>query len=58
MPTFTLRSLAVRGFANYGDAYVLTFHATQGQRIRVWMYSPAVPGYLVIDDAVLTRPTT
>jgi probable HAF family extracellular repeat protein len=50
--------VAIRGFGNYGDAYVLTFHATQGDTIRVWMYSPAVPGYLVIDDAVLTRSQT
>jgi probable HAF family extracellular repeat protein len=50
--------VAVRGFANYGDAYVLTFHAAEGQTIRVWMYSPAVPGYLVIDDVTLTGPSS
>jgi uncharacterized membrane protein len=50
--------VAVRGFLNYGDAYVLTFHADEGQTIRVWGYSPAVPGYLVMDDATLTGPTS
>src|SRR4030095_11953434 len=44
--------VAVRGFANYGDAYVLTFQATQGQTIRVAMASPAAPGSLLLGDDV------
>ncbi len=31
----------------------MTFTANQGDTIRVWMYSPATPGYVVIDDASL-----
>jgi hypothetical protein len=42
-----------RGFANYGGAYTLTFAASAGDAIRVWMYKPAVPGWVVIDDADL-----
>src|SRR3954464_141771 len=29
----------------------MTFSAAQGETIRVWMYSPATPGYVVVDDA-------
>jgi hypothetical protein len=47
-------SVAPRGFGNYGAAYTLTFFASRGDMIRVWMYSPATPGYVVIDDASLT----
>ena len=56
--TAAFANVDVRGFANYGSAYVLTFTASKGQTIRVWMYSPAVPGYLVIDDATLIGPTS
>lgn len=43
-----------RGFANYGTPYVVTFSAAAGDTIRVWMYKPAVPGWVVIDDGSLT----
>jgi probable HAF family extracellular repeat protein len=56
--TAAFADVHVRGFGNYGDAYVLTFQASEGQTIRVWMYSPAVPGYLVIDDVGLRGPTS
>lgn len=56
--TAAFTEVDVRGFANYGNAYVLTFTASKGQTIRIWMYSPAVPGYLVIDDATLTGPSS
>jgi hypothetical protein len=46
----------VRGFDNYGAAYVLTFKANQQDVIRIWMYSPAIPGYLVVDDVTLMPP--
>jgi hypothetical protein len=45
-----------RGFGNYGTPYTMKFSASPGQTIRVWMYSPPSPGYVVIDDATLTRP--
>jgi len=32
----------------------MTVPARAGDVIRVWMYSPATPGYVVIDDVVLT----
>jgi len=53
----TVASMAVnpRGFRNYGAAYTMTFHAAVGNTIRVWMYSPATPGYVVIDDVSLTE---
>jgi len=41
------------GFENY-TRYTLVFTAAAGAAIRVWMYSPALPGYVVIDDASLT----
>jgi len=34
----------------------MTFSASPGETIRVWMYSPPSPGYVVIDDATLTPP--
>jgi len=43
------------GFGNY-SRYALAFTASAGDIIRVWMYSPAIPGYVVIDDASLTVP--
>jgi hypothetical protein len=42
-----------RGFGNYGSSYELRFNAASGDTIRVWMYSPATPGYVVVDDATL-----
>ena len=45
------RDVEVRGFRNYGSAYTMSFDASAGDTIRVWMYSPAAPGYVVIDDA-------
>jgi hypothetical protein len=47
-------SVAVRGFGNYGTTYSVSFNAVAGDTIRVWMYSPASPGYVVIDDVSLT----
>ena len=45
-----------RGFRNYGAPYTMTFNATTGDTIIVWMYSPAIPGYVVIDDVSLIGP--
>ena len=36
----------------------MTFAATAGDVIRVWMYSPATPGYVVVDDADLHQLET
>jgi endonuclease/exonuclease/phosphatase family metal-dependent hydrolase len=41
------------GFGQY-RMYTMTFTATQGDTIFVWMYSPPVPGDVVIDDVSLT----
>jgi hypothetical protein len=42
--------------AAFGDYSLYTMHFTAGadEVIHVWMYSPAVPGYVVVDDASLT----
>ena len=48
-------AVSARGFGNYAQ-YVMTFQASAGATIRVWMYSPATPGYVVIDDVSLTTP--
>jgi hypothetical protein len=45
-------NVEVRPFGVYGE-YVMAFSASAGDVIRVWMYSPAWPGYVVIDDASL-----
>jgi hypothetical protein len=45
-----------RPFGVY-ERYVMTFGAKAGDVIRVWMYSPAIPGYVVIDDVSLTTAT-
>jgi hypothetical protein len=45
-----------RGFRTYGAAYRMMFPATAGDTIRVWMYSPAIPGYVVVDDVSLIGP--
>jgi hypothetical protein len=41
----------------FGDyrRYTMTFEAAEGDTIHVWMYSPAQPGYVVIDDVSLSR---
>ena len=54
--TVATSKVIAHGFGNYGAPYAMTFSASQGETIRVWMYSPATPGYVVIDDATLTRP--
>jgi hypothetical protein len=48
---------AAVGPAPFGEyaPYVMTFTARAGDVVRVWMYSPAVPGYVVIDDVSLTQ---
>jgi probable HAF family extracellular repeat protein len=45
--------VAVNGFGSYGTQIPMTFVANQGDTIRVWMFSPATPGYVVIDDVLL-----
>ena len=41
---------------DYGSSPItLHFSATAGSTIRVWMYSPASPGFVDIDDVSLTR---
>ena len=42
-----------QGNAGTYAAYTLSFAARAGDRIRVWLYSPASPGAAVIDDARL-----
>jgi hypothetical protein len=49
----TAADVEPRGFGNYGSSYELRFNAASGDTIRVWMYSPATPGYVVVDDATL-----
>jgi hypothetical protein len=50
------RPVPVRGFGNYGvDPLAVGFFAHEGDTIHVWMYSPAIPGYVVIDDATLVQ---
>jgi hypothetical protein len=48
----------VRGFGNYGSPYVMSFSAAAGDTIHVWMFSPASPGYVVIDDVSLVLDAT
>jgi hypothetical protein len=52
--TAALANVEARGWRNYGEPYVMTFTANAGELIRVWMYPPATPGYVVIDDVSLT----
>jgi phosphatidylserine/phosphatidylglycerophosphate/cardiolipin synthase-like enzyme len=47
--------VSAQGFGKYVQ-YVMTFQASAGDTIRVWMYSPASPGYVVIDDVSLSSP--
>jgi len=49
----TLQDVAVRDFGDYAE-YTMPFSAHAGDTIRVWMYSPPTPGYVVIDDVRLT----
>jgi len=49
-----LANVEPRGWRNYGEPYVMTSTAEAGEQIRVWMYSPAIQGYVVIDDVTLT----
>jgi hypothetical protein len=51
--TATSQDVAVRDFGDYAE-YTLPFSAHAGDTIRVWMYSPPTPGYVVIDDVSLT----
>jgi hypothetical protein len=48
--------VSARRFGNYAQ-YVMTFQTSAGDTIRVWMYSPTTPGYVVIDDVSLTHPS-
>jgi hypothetical protein len=49
------QAVSASGFGNY-QQYAMQFQAAAGTTIRVWMYSPPTPGYVVIDDASLTTP--
>jgi hypothetical protein len=49
-------SVSARGFGNYAQ-YVMTSQDSAGDTIRVWMYSPTTPGYVVGDDVSLTHPS-
>ena len=51
--TVTSQDVAVRDFGDYAE-YTMPFSAHAGDTIRVWMYSPPTPGYIVIDDVSLT----
>jgi hypothetical protein len=48
----TSREVTAAPFGDY-SRYTMTFTASAGDVISVWMYSPAWPGYVVIDDASL-----
>ena len=52
--TASLEEVAVRPFGDYA-LYTVSFAAAAKDIIRVWMYSPPSPGYVVIDDATLMR---
>jgi len=45
--------VAVNGFGAFG-LHSMGLFAHAGDTIRVWMYSPATPGWVVIDDVSLT----
>lgn len=54
--TQTRTDVPVRGQGNYGSApLTLHFSAAAGATIRVWLYSPASPGFAAIDDVSLTQ---
>jgi hypothetical protein len=46
-------NVAVNGFGAFGS-HSMGLFAHAGDTIRVWMYSPATPGWVVIDDVSLT----
>jgi hypothetical protein len=50
----TSTSVAIR--SSYGDPYTMTFSATAGQTIHVWMYAPNTAGFVAIDDVWLVGP--
>ena len=55
-PERTTIRVAPRGFGNYGvDPYLKGFRAYAGDTIRIWMYSPDTPGFVVIDDVSLVQ---
>ena len=46
----------VRSVGNYGvTPYTMRFTAAAGATIRVWMFSPASPGFVAIDDVSLVQ---
>jgi hypothetical protein len=48
--------VTVRSFGNYGASpYTMRVTAAAGDTLHVWMYSPASPGYVVIDDVALVQ---
>ena len=53
------QSVTAGGFGNYAKYTFGPVSATNGDVIRVWMYSSAISGnpghYVVIDDAALTK---
>jgi hypothetical protein len=49
--TRVVRSVLVGGY----QIYSLGFFANAGDVIRVWMYAPAVEGFVAIDDAILVQ---
>ena len=51
-------NVEARPFGDYGQAYAMSFSVVRGQTIVVWMYSPAIPGYVVIDDVSLVALPT
>lgn len=51
--TAAVAEVEPRGFGDYDAVYTLSFPASAGDTIRVWMYSPATPGYVVVDDVSL-----
>ena len=53
--TVASASVGVHGFGNYGAASSMAFSANAGDTIRVWVYSPSTPGYVVIDDVTLVQ---
>ena len=46
----------VHPVGDYGTApYMISFTASAGDTVRVWMYSPATPGVVAIDAATLEQ---
>jgi endonuclease/exonuclease/phosphatase family metal-dependent hydrolase len=46
-------SMRVETRASYQTPYVMSFPASAGDTIHVWMYSPNTPGSVVVDEASL-----